>query len=63
MQALINSSGKKRNINTLSSNKSKGSLNHIDVETPNKTHFEFGTIVLKSNDKLSSQKTAVSTST
>jgi len=29
----------------------------IDVETPNKENFEFGTIVIKSNDKLSSQKT------
>ena len=52
------SSSKKKN---LSSNKSKTSL-HIDVETPNKSHFEFGTIVIKSNDKLSSQKTAASSS-
>lgn len=54
------SSSKKTN-NTLSSNKSKTSLN-IDVETPNKTNFEFGTIVLKSSDKLSSQKTLANSS-
>jgi hypothetical protein len=30
----------------------------IDVETPDKDPFEFGTVVVKSNDKLSShQKT------
>jgi hypothetical protein len=32
----------------------------IDIETPNKDTFEFGTIVIKSNDKLSSQKTTAS---
>ena len=63
MSTIVNSSGKKKNGYTLSSNKSKGSLHHIDVETPDKQHFEFGTVMMKSNDKLSSQKTAISTST
>lgn len=34
----------------------------IDIETPDKETFEFGTIVVKSNDKLSSQKTTISNS-
>lgn len=32
---------------------SKGNLK-LDIETPNKSQFEFGTIIVKSNDKLSS---------
>ncbi len=29
---------------------------HLDIDTPDKDLFEFGTVVIKSNDKLSSQK-------
>lgn len=54
----LGSSSKKTAV---SSNHSKNSL-HIDIDTPNKSHFEFGTIVIKSNDKLSSQKTLASNS-
>ena len=44
------SSGKKSQI----SNDKKAKVITIDVETPNKSNFEFGSVVLKSNDKLSS---------
>jgi hypothetical protein len=55
------SSSKKTAYNSASSysinnNLSKGTLK-LDIETPNKSQFEFGTILAKSNDKLSSQKT------
>lgn len=33
-------------------------MKFLEIETPDKNTFEFGTIVIKSSDKLSSQKTA-----
>lgn len=45
----------------LSINKTKQYL-QTEIETPDKINFEFSTIVPKSNDKLSSQKTAASSS-
>ena len=60
---MFNSGGSSTKKTTTTSN-DKSSINNsgrprllIDVDTPNKENFEFGTIVIKSNDKLSSQKT------
>lgn len=60
---MFNSGGSSTKKTQTTSN-DKSSINNsgrprllIDVETPNKDTFEFGTIVIKSNDKLSSQKT------
>jgi hypothetical protein len=57
---MFNSGGSSTKKTTTTSN-DKSSINNsgrprllIDVETPNKDTFEFGTIVIKSNDKLSS---------
>lgn len=54
MSNQYNNSSAKKQHNT--SNVSKTNL-RIDVETPNKSQFEFGNANIKSNDKLSSQKT------
>jgi hypothetical protein len=62
-----NNSGGSSTKKTQTTSNDKSSINNsgkprllIDVETPNKDTFEFGTIVIKSNDKLSSQKTTAS---
>lgn len=51
-----NSSTKKSQASNDKKKKTYSALG--DVETPNKSTFEFGALVIKSNDKLSSQKTA-----
>lgn len=43
-------------------NKSNATHLHTDIETPDKVNFEFSTIIPKSTDKLSSQKTVASSS-
>jgi hypothetical protein len=65
---MFHHSGGSSTKKTTTTSNDKSSINNsgrprllIDVETPNKdAPFEFGTIVIKSNDKLSSQKTTAS---